>query len=249
LLLPCVFKLFRLFRSFLSLSLLFSTEVALTLLKGSLGTEGVDLGLAIGRLLLHLSKSLDLVFFLLTDAALLFETRLLLGVLLAVVTDNLHFLVFFLLDASLLSVLSKLVADFDLGHHLLVFLLLKLGIAEILLFQLLDCSNHLRLLLFQLLTLLLPLKLSVLYLVNDNCGSLALGLDTLGFALLENLEFLETLNFHHEVKAFLFIEPLLFKDFILLELLVADSDHLGVEDHLIHVFDVVNFFIHLLLRL
>lgn len=106
-----------------------------------------------------------------------------------------------------------------------------------------------RLLFLELLPLLLALQLSVLYLINDDRGAFTLGFDALGLALLEDLKFLKAFDFHHEVETFLFIEPFLLKHFVFLQLFIANGDDFGVEDHLVHVFYVVDLLVHLLLSL
>ena len=72
----------------------------------------------------------------------------------------------------------------------------------------------------------MALNFALLDLVNDDRGTHALGFHASLFAFLEDLEFLEAFNFHHEVKAFLLIDPLLLEDLVFLELFVADSDNL-----------------------
>ena len=97
--------------------------------------------------------------------------------------------------------------------------------------------------------LLHSLKSSIFDLVNDDLSSLLSGSLLSRFSLLFFLEDLESLDFHHEVEFLLLFDPLLLKSFILLQLLVSDGHDLGVEDHLVHVFDIVEVLIKLLLSL
>lgn len=103
------------------------------------------------------------------------------------------------------------------------------------------------LLALQLLTLTQALVLTIHDLVDNNGSASALGLDAESLALVLGLERLQTLNLHHEVESFLFVEPLLLELLVFLELLVANGDDLGVQSHLVHVLHVVVLLIKLLL--
>ena len=88
---------------------------------------------------------------------------------------------------------------------------------------------------------------SFLDLVNDNLSSLLSSIHFSDFSLLLFLKDLKSFNFHHEVEFLLFFDPFRFETLILIELLVSDSDNLGVEDHLVHLFDVIHLIIKLFL--
>ena len=63
------------------------------------------------------------------------------------------------------------------------------------------------------------------------------------------LESLKSLDFHHEIEAFLFFDPLLFESFVLFKLLVSNCNDFRVEYHLVHVLDIIVLLIKLLLGL
>ena len=85
--------------------------------------------------------------------------------------------------------------------------------------------------------------------IYDHQRTLFLGVLTLNLALLLELEGLESLDFHHQIKALLLFNPLLLKALGLLELAVTDGHDLGVQHHLIHLFDIIVLFVHHLLGL
>ena len=89
----------------LSLLALLSSSLALALLEGTLGAEGVDLTLTIGSTLLHLSQTLDLLLLLLTDASGLSRSLLFLLDAVSVVTYD--FQILFALKTGLLRFAIK----------------------------------------------------------------------------------------------------------------------------------------------
>ncbi len=76
-------------------------------------------------------------------------------------------------------------------------------------------------------------------LVDDHLLALERRSDLPLLALFLLLEKLEPFDFHHEVELLLLFDVLLLELSLFLELLVANSDNLGVENHLIHLLDVV----------
>ena len=96
---------------------------------------------------------------------------------------------------------------------------------------------------FLLLVLLFSLDLSFSHLVHNHLATLLKCLLSLQFSLLLGLKDFEPLDFHHQVKLFLFLFVFLLQDLRLLKLLVSDSDDLRVEDHFVHVLDVVHLFV------
>lgn len=93
------------------------------------------------------------------------------------------------------------------------------------------------------------LLFTFLDLVNDNGSSLLTGNGPAVLTLFLFLERLQSFNLHHEVKALLLLHPLGFELLGLFELLVTDSNDLGVHNHLVHVLNIVVLFVHLGLSL
>jgi len=91
--------------------------------------------------------------------------------------------------------------------------------------------------------------LTFLNLIDDNECSLALSLLTDDFAFLGYFQSLKTFDLHKQVKFLLFLDPLLLEVFVFLKLLVTDRYNLRVKNHLIHVLDIVKFFVKLCLGL
>lgn len=213
--------------------------LSLPLLEGALGSEGVDLGLSVGSLLLELSETSDLTLLLLLDPLELGGLFFLAESLLAVIFNDLLLQVLLLLFALVLDLDGALVGLLDLAHHLESALLLGCNHLMLLLLDLFGLSEHLLHLSLAHLLLLDALELAFLDLVDDHEGALLLGLLALDLALLLELEGLESLDLHHEVKALLLLNPLLLEALGLLELPVSDGDDLGVEHHLVHVLHVI----------
>lgn len=95
--------------------------------------------------------------------------------------------------------------------------------------------------------LLDAVKLSLFDLVNNDKRPLLLSLLSQNLAFFLQLEGLESLNLHHEVQAFLLVDPLAFKPLRLFKLTVADGHDLGIEHHLVHVLNVIVILVHHLL--
>ena len=93
------------------------------------------------------------------------------------------------------------------------------------------------------LTFLLPLHVPLHNLVDQNllalesCGNLPL------LTIFLHLQKLKPLYFHHEIELLLLVEVLSLEVLLFLELLITHSDDLGVEDHLVHLLDVVQLLI------
>lgn len=90
---------------------------------------------------------------------------------------------------------------------------------------------------------------SLLDLINDDLGTLlsGIGLSHLSFFLL--LKDLESLDFHHEVKLLLLLNPLGLESLILIKLLISNGNDFRVENHLIHLLDIIEFVVHHFLSL
>ena len=69
------------------------------------------------------------------------------------------------------------------------------------------------------------------------------------FSFLLFFEYFQALNLHHQIKLLLLLDVLCLKFFILLELFVSNGDNLRVQDHLVHVLNVIEIIIHFLLSL
>ena len=123
----------------------------------------------------------------------------------------------------------------------------SLSSLPIFLFLLLNHPQHLLLLAFQHLSLLDPLHLPLLNLLNNDSGSSTLGFLSKAFPFVLGLEGLEPLDFHHQVKALLLIDPFGLELLVLLQLLVPHSHNLRVKRHLVHVFHIIVLLVELLL--
>ena len=235
--------------SLLVLESLSLSGLSLTFFESTLGSESINFSLSISSLLLELSQPLDRSFFLILDSLGLKLSFILLLVLSLLVLDYLFFVGLLLSDPLLflkggLSVgLSSFLHEHidSLSFLLLLILVLLLHFANVL--------EELEPLLVADFLLLHALHGPLLALVDDDLGALLAGLSLLGFALLLFLQHLEPLDLHHEVQLLLLGDPLLLQHLVLFELLVADGHHLGVEHHLVHVLDVVELLVQLLLSL
>lgn len=90
---------------------------------------------------------------------------------------------------------------------------------------------------------------SLLNLINNDLCTLFPSMGLSDFSLLFFLEHLKSLDFHHEIKFLLLLDPFRFESLIFLELFVSNCYDLRVEDHLVHLFDVIQIVVHLLLGL
>ena len=138
---------------------------------------------------------------------------------------------------------------FDLAHHAESPLLLRSE--DLLLFELdlLSLANHLVHFPFTHLLLLDPLELSLFNLIDDHEGPLFLGLLALNLTLLLQLQRLESLDLHHQVKALLLLDPLGLESLGFIELAITDRHDFRVKHHLVHVLHVVVVLVEHLLSL
>jgi hypothetical protein len=215
------------------------TSLSLTLFECALGSKSVNLGLPVGSLLLEFSKASNftLLLFLhpLELGSLFFFTKS----FLAVIFNNLLFKIFLLLLALILDLNCALVGLFDFSHHFESAVLFMGKHLQLILLELISLSKHLLHFPFTHFLLLDALELSFFNLVDNNQRSLFLSLLTLYLALFLELERLQSLDFHHEIEAFLFFDPLLLESFGLIELSVTDCDDLRVQHHLVHVLNII----------
>ena len=219
--------------------------MSFTLLVCTLSSQSVNFALSISSLLLKFTKTLDLLFFLISDSFSFDNSLFLLLDTLSVVFNNFLLLQFLLIDFLLLFYLSNSVSCLNLFLDLLVSLFFQLLLFQVFLLSLLNYFDHLLLLFLNGLTFLHPNNLSFFDLINNNSSPASLCFNTRLFFHLSGLKAFESLDLHHEVKFLLFIDPILFKSFIFLELFVSNCNDFGVKNHLVHVFDIVMFLIKL----
>lgn len=234
----------------LGLLQLFSfSGVSFALFEGSLGPESINLSLSISSLLLKLPKSLDLSFLLLSHSLgllLLFELKL---VLFPLMIGNSCVLVLLLLDSFLFLDECLGVRLSRLFHQQID--LSSLGLVSQLIFlaHLLDVGLKFDLFFVAKLLFFHSHDGSLLYLVNDNLSALLSSILFPDLSLLLFLEDLESFDFHHQIQLLLLLDPLGLQALVLVELFVPNGHYLGVEDHLVHLFDIVELVVHLLLGL
>lgn len=89
----------------------------------------------------------------------------------------------------------------------------------------------------------------LLDLVDDDLGTLPSRTLFAHLALFFLLQNLEPLDLHHEVQFFLFLDPLGLQAFIFFQLLISDRYYFRVEDHLVHLLDIIQLIVHFLLGL
>ena len=227
----------------LALLLFLRAQLPLALLERSFGPQCVDFSLAVVCLLLALAQRLHLQLLLLACPLRLlrqffFALRLLLRVL-----GDLHVELLLLGALRLLQVDRLPVRVRYLEQQLARRLLLLACEARLLLLRRLELLQHLHALLLPVFVLPDALQLSFFDLFDDDLRTLSLGLLSLLFALLLDLEVLETLDFHHEVELLFLLTVLRLENLLLLELFVTDRDALGVQKHRVHLLHVILFFV------
>ena len=87
------------------------------------------------------------------------------------------------------------------------------------------------------------LNSSLLNLINNNFSALLSSLMFSIFSLLLFLKNFQSLNLHHQIKFLLFINPLLLQSFVLLKLFVSNCHNFWIQNHLVHLFHIIHFFI------
>jgi len=219
---------FCLLLGLLTLKDFLSALLAVTLFTGTFGSEGINLCLTVSSLLLHLTETGNFGLLLKSNTTLLFGFGSFTRNFILIVTDNFH--VFIHLHLSHLGLLCEgyLISSLNLSDQFCVPLAFFLSLSNLFLFLLLKHAHHLLLLLNKQLTLSDAFVLTFLDLVNDYGGTLALSLDALNLTLLSHFEALETLDFHHEIQAFLLFAPLFFENLVLFDLFIADSNNFTV---------------------
>jgi len=221
--------------------------LSFTFFISTFGSQSIDFTLSVRCFLLEFTEALNLLLLLVSQALVLDGCLFLLSCFRSVVVDDL--LVFSLgnVDLFLFLYLGDSICGLDFSNHLFVAFFLPFGGYFVLLLLDFDCTGHLSLLSLKNFPFLLPLDLSPFDLVDDDSGTTSLGVNAGNFSLLGDLKSLQSFDFHHEIEAFLLVYPVCFKSNVLIQLLVSDRYDLGVEDHLVHVLDIVMLFVHLLL--
>ena len=94
-----------------------------------------------------------------------------------------------------------------------------------------------------------PFLFSLSDLLDNDLSAVSLCFHASLLLLFGLLKTLQSFDLHHDVKAFLFFDIVLLEFLRLFKLLISDSNDLGIENHLVHVLDVVMLFIEFLLGL
>ena len=221
--------------------------LSLSFLESSLGPKSINLSLSISSFFLELSKSLNFLFFFILNSSGLKLSFVLLLVLGSLILDDLLLVIFFL-TSSLLLLDERLGISLGcLFHQVVDSHSFSLTCFSILSLHLVDISQKVHLFLISDFLLSHSFDGSLLDLINDDLSALLSGLMLSHFSFFLLLENLKSLDFHHEVKLFLLFNPFLLKSLIFIELLVTDGDDLGVQNHLVHVLDIVHIIIECLL--
>lgn len=200
------------------------SRLSFTFFIGAFRSQGIDFTLSISSTLLEFTQTLDLKLFL-VSLPLFFECGFfLLSCLLPVVFNDLSILSLFKIDFFLFLYLGNSIRGLNFLNHLEVALPLLLCSISVLLLLDLDSASHLSLFLLKNFTFFLSLDFSVFDLVNYNGCATPLSFNSCLFSLFSDLESFESLDLHHQIKAFLFVDPVFFKSFVLIKLLVSDGN-------------------------
>lgn len=221
--------------------------LSLSFLESSLGPKSINLSLSISSFFLELSKSLNFLFFFILNSSGLKLSFVLLLVLGSLILDDLLLVIFFLTSSLLLLDERLGISLGSLFHQVVDSHSFSLTCFSILSLHLVDISQKVHLFLISDFLLSHSFDGSLLDLINDDLSAHLSGLMLSHFSFFLLLENLESLDFHHEVKLFLLFNPFLLKSLIFIELLVTDGDDLGVQNHLVHVLDIVQIIIDCLL--
>lgn len=221
--------------------------LSFSFLESSLGPKSINLSLSISSFFLELSKSLNFLFFFILNSSGLKLSFVLLLVLGSLILDDLLLVILFL-TSSLLLLDERLGISLGcLFHQVVDSHSFSLTCFSILSLHLVDISQKVHLFLISDFLLSHSFDGSLLDLINDDLSAHLSGLMLSHFSFFLLLENLKSLDFHHEVKLFLLFNPFLLKSLIFIELLVTDGDDLGVQNHLVHVLDIVHIIIECLL--
>ena len=86
-------------------------------------------------------------------------------------------------------------------------------------------------------------------LVDEDLSSTFLSLMSSFLSLMLRSDCLQALNFHHHVKSLLLLDPVLLKLLVLIDLDISDRVDLAGMHHLVHVLDIIEVLIHLVVYL
>jgi hypothetical protein len=218
---------------------LFLSCLTFALLERTFCSQGVNLGLTVSSFLLHGSKTRDLHLFFLLDALLLGGFGSFSGSFICIVLDDLLFFVNFFLAGLLFLLKCNFVGSLNLGDHFQIAYALLLCCFDLCKSHGLDLTSHLFLFFSKKFTLTDAFLLTLLNLVDDDKCAFALLLLANNLTFFCDFETLQALNLHEQVKLFLLFNPLTFEHLVFLGLLVADGYNLGVQNHLVHVLNIV----------
>ena len=221
--------------------------LSFSFLESSLGPKSIDLSLSISSLFLELSESLDFLFFFILDSSGLKLSFVLLLVLGSLILNDLLFMVLFLTGSFLLLDQGLSICLGSLFHQVVDSHSFGLRCFSILSLHLFNIGQKVHLFLISDFLFSHSFDGSLLDLINDDLSTLLSGSMLSNFSFFLLLENLESFDFHHQIKLFLLFNPFLLKSLIFLELFVTDGDDLGVQNHLVHVLDIVHIIIECLL--
>lgn len=166
-----------------------------------------------------------------------------------VVTDDGQLFFALLSYLLLLSRKSRSVGSFDFTDCSFGLEFLLLLSTTVLFLQLLDVTDHLLSFPLGHFSFTDPFLFSLGDLLDNDSCTFPLCFDASLLLTFGFLETLQSLDLHHDVKALLFFDIVSLEFLRLFKLLVSDSNDLGIENHLVHVLNVVMLLIEFLLGL
>jgi hypothetical protein len=235
--------------SLLGVSLVFGANLTVLGFASTLSSQVVDLALTVICLLLQLTETLDFLLLFGGETNSLLDLLTLNKILCSLVVNDLLFKDFLLVSPHSFDLNVLRVASFYLSQKFLNAFGLHLfltGFGNLVFFYV---SKQKLALLSEIVLMPLASLFALLNLVDD-LERASLGSDlALVLAVGLSLQVLESLDFHHEIEAFLFFNPFLFELLVFFKLLITDCNNFGVEHHRIHLLHVVFALINLSLRL
>jgi|Transcript_41514 hypothetical protein len=184
----------------------------LSLLEGALGTDLIQLSLAVLSALLELSEALGLFLLFFLQAFCLSNFGLFSLLLLLLVLGDLLVQALLGLACGILLFKSRFIGGFDLVLHDFDAMLLGSKSLSVLALHLQDVGLKLSLFLLAHLLILHALFLSRGDLVDKDLSAALLSLNSTLLALKLSLDGLQALDLHHHIESLLLIDPVLFKN-------------------------------------
>jgi len=223
--------------------------ISLTFLECSLGSQSINFSLSISSLLLKFSKSLNFaLFFFSKSLSFLLSFEFFLIFISLMLSDLIVLALFLLFSSSFFH--ERLSIGFSCLLHKKVDLSSLSFMSSLIFFShFLNVSLELDLFLITDFLFLHSLNSSLLNLINDDLSTLLSSIHFSNFSFFFFLKDLKSFNFHHKIKFLLLFNPFRLKTFVLHKLFISNSDNLGVENHLVHLFDVIHLVIELFLSL